>query len=146
MTATRHGIQQWLKEWKNHVGLVRNQAIIPQELSKITEQPIKATDIGEKVEPNTLSLRFTPPDSQLPLLPLQSLLHKAAKVSFLSQIMSWLLQTPSLTFMEHASHSEPLHKLFLLPEILLPQISMRLIPLNLLNCYPHSEACPYHPV
>lgn len=102
------------------MGLVRNQAIIPQEHSKITEQPIKATDIGEKVEPNTLSLSDSPHQTPSFHYCPYSLLHKAAKVSFLSQIMSWLLQTSSLTFMEHASHSEPLHKLFLLPEMLLP--------------------------
>ena len=39
----------------NHLALVRHKAIIPQEHSEITELPNNATDVTEKVGPETLS-------------------------------------------------------------------------------------------
>lgn len=39
----------------SYLALVRNQAIIPQEHSEITQQPNKAVDMTEKVGPETLS-------------------------------------------------------------------------------------------
>lgn len=59
-----NGERKRRKEGK-HLALVRNQVIDTREKHRARNSP-----------------RFTPSDSLLPLLLLQSLLHKAAKVSF----------------------------------------------------------------
>lgn len=120
----------------NHLAPVRNQDISPEEHSEIREQPNRTIDTQEKIEPEML--RFTPSDSLLPLLPLQSLLHTAAKANSLSQIMSCLYAN----YAPCCSLSIPAT----LPQGLCTGYALCLqcffldihavIPSNLLNCYP----------
>lgn len=140
--GTCHGTQQWQnKGGKKGNHMVRNQAIIPQEHSEITEEPNRAIDMIEKVgqeTPSQVHPTGLPASTAAPRV--SSLPGSPTELLKSNHVMS-LIQPPSLPLTEHTSPS---------PSSEASACDASSLGMHSVHCFKSaqllpSEACPYHP-